>query len=128
MSQKRKHAEGIGEPNNLRKFKKQRSGIKPSRNQPHARKRSQQPKTGEDESQADSVNTVKSRIRNLKRLLGHVDSNPKNRMPQGVRIERERELETCEHELAEKQTAQRETEFRNKIIGKYHHIRFFGEC
>jgi hypothetical protein len=48
-------------------------------------------------------------------------------MPAQVREERERELEACEVELAEKQAAARESEFRNKIIGKYHHIRFFGK-
>ena len=46
-------------------------------------------------------------------------------MPQGIRIERERELESCRHELEEKQTAQREAKFRSDIIGKYHMVRFF---
>lgn len=46
-------------------------------------------------------------------------------MPQGIRIERERELESSKHELEEKQTAQREAKFRRDIIGKYHMVRFF---
>jgi hypothetical protein len=41
------------------------------------------------------------------------------------RIERERELEACQHELQEKLESTREAEYRKKIIGKYHHIRFF---
>jgi hypothetical protein len=41
------------------------------------------------------------------------------------RIERERELEACEHELQEKLESSREAEYRKKMIGKYHHIRFF---
>ena len=75
----------------------------------------------------DSTSVLKNRIRNLKRLLSHVDNDAGNKMPANIRIERERELETCEHELEEKQTQQRETDFRNKIIGRYHHIRFFGK-
>jgi hypothetical protein len=43
------------------------------------------------------------------------------------RIERERELEACEHELQEKLDSSREAEYRKKMIGKYHHIRFFGK-
>jgi hypothetical protein len=42
------------------------------------------------------------------------------------RVERERELEACQHELQEKLESSREAEYRKKMIGKYHHIRFFG--
>jgi hypothetical protein len=68
---------------------------------------------------------VKSRARDLRRLLEHVDNEPKHKMPANVRIDRERELEACEHELAEKTAAAREAELRNKMIGKYHQVRFF---
>jgi hypothetical protein len=47
-------------------------------------------------------------------------------MPAGVRIERERELAACQHELAEKTAAAQEAERRRNLISKYHHVRFFG--
>jgi flagellar biosynthesis/type III secretory pathway chaperone len=72
------------------------------------------------------MSEVKSRARDLRRLLEHVDNEPKHKMPANVRIDRERELEACEHELAEKTAAAREAELRNKMIGKYHQVRFFG--
>lgn len=68
---------------------------------------------------------MKSRIRDLKRLLEHVDNVPKHKMSATQRVERERELETCEHDLAEKIAAGQEAAFRNKMISKYHQIRFF---
>jgi len=46
-------------------------------------------------------------------------------MPAGVRVVRERELATCEHDLAEKTKATRETKHRQKMIGRYHQVRFF---
>ncbi|KAF2680368.1 hypothetical protein K458DRAFT_373644 [Lentithecium fluviatile CBS 122367] len=125
MSQKRKHADvadgGRGGPN----FKKQRP-FKPAG--PGQKKYG--PKHGKkashgDEPKADSTGSLKSRIRNLTRLLEHVGNDAMNKMPATVRNERERELEACKHELTEKLAADREAEFRNKIIGKYHHIRFF---
>ncbi|CAI6333115.1 unnamed protein product [Periconia digitata] len=82
-------------------------------------------KQDHDEPKVDSTRVLRNRIRDLKRLLSHIDNDADNKMPANIRIERERELETCEHELAEKQQQQRETDFRNKIIGRYHHIRFF---
>jgi hypothetical protein len=66
-------------------------------------------------------------VRDLSRLLRHTGSDEKNRMPQGIRIERERELESCKHELEERQTAQRESKFKSDIISKYHMVRFFGQ-
>lgn len=48
-------------------------------------------------------------------------------MSAGMRVERERELEACEHELKEKVEQTREAEYRTKIIGKYHQVRFFGK-
>ncbi|OAG06395.1 uncharacterized protein CC84DRAFT_1090763 [Paraphaeosphaeria sporulosa] len=93
----------------------------------HAHAHSGHPKSGdgEEEEAQRSINALKSRIRDLRRSLAHVDSDPKNRMPQGIRIERERELESARHELEEKETAKREAKFRNDIIGKYHMVRFF---
>ena len=36
-------------------------------------------------------------------------------------------MQACEHEVAEKIAASREVEYRKKMIGKYHQVRFFGE-
>lgn len=71
---------------------------------------------------------MKSRIRDLKRLLEHVDNEEKHKMPANVRIERERELATLQHELAEKTATKDAAERRRNLISKYHHIRFFGAC
>lgn len=76
--------------------------------------------------QSNSTSALKNRIRDLRRLLGHLDNDPTSKMPADVRVERERELEACEHDLGEKQAADKEEEFKRKIIGKYHGIRFFG--
>jgi len=84
------------------------------------------PKSGEEEEAQKSINALKGRIRDLTRTLRRVDNDSKHRMPQGIRIERERELESCKHELEEREIAKRETKFRNGIIGKYHMVRFFG--
>jgi hypothetical protein len=84
--------------------------------------------TSNAEPKTNATNALKNRIRSLRRLLEHVDNVPKHKMPANVRIERDRELEACEHELAEKTAAGREAELRNKMIGKYHQVRFFGKC
>jgi hypothetical protein len=126
MSQKRKHTDAAEGASDAPHFKKQRS-FKPrggGRGQSTSG-RGRRP-ADSDESKADSTSSLKSRIRNLTRLLEHLDKDAKNKVPANVRNERERELEACKHELAEKLAADREQDFRNKIIGKYHHIRFFG--
>ncbi|KAF2261696.1 hypothetical protein CC78DRAFT_535421 [Lojkania enalia] len=81
--------------------------------------------TTTNEPMADSTSGLRSRIRDLRRLLEHVDNQPKYQMPADVRIERERELEACEHVLAEKMATAREAEHRRKMISKYHQVRFF---
>ena len=62
----------------------------------------------------------------MKRLLAHVDNVGDHKMSASSRIERERELEACEHELREKIESTREAEYRRKMISKYHQVRFFG--
>lgn len=125
MSQKRKHTEtsedGASAP---KPFKKHRA-FKPgqSNQQPKHHKR---PNLSHDDENGRSTNALKSRIRDLKRFLTHMDSVPKHKMSAGARQERERELEACEHELAEKLSSSREAEYRKKMIGKYHQVRFFG--
>ena len=129
MSQKRKAGDAAIDGRDVPQVKKQRS-FKPrggggrGQNKPGLT-RGKKP-SHDDETKADSTSSLKSRIRNLTRLLEHLDRDAKNKVPANVRNERERELEACKHELAEKLATDRETDFRNKIIGKYHHIRFFG--
>ena len=62
------------------------------------------------------VNELKSKIRSLKRLLERDD-----RLPANIKVEKERALQTAQHELL---TAQKAKE-RSDMIGKYHKIRFF---
>jgi hypothetical protein len=111
MSHKRKHTDTVDGEKDASSFKKHKSF-----------KRRKDP-SHHDEPKVESASSLKSRLRNLTRLLEHA----KDKMPANVRNERERELEACKHELAEKLAADREADFRNKLIGKYHHIRFFGK-
>lgn len=124
MSQKRKHDEAAGlEASNPTAAKKARSfpnAGKTRHKRPNAAK-------DQDSDYGASANALKNRIRDLKRLLAHVDNVPKHKMSASARIERERELEACEHELEEKTMRARESEHRKKMIGKYHQVRFFGK-
>ncbi|KAF3038326.1 18S rRNA maturation protein [Didymella heteroderae] len=122
MSQKRKHEEvaemDAADPATAKK----------PRSFPHASKtRHKRPNAAKDKDSeyGASANALKNRIRDLKRLLAHVDNVPKHKMSASSRIERERELEACEHELEEKTMRARESEYRKKMIGKYHQVRFF---
>ncbi|KAF2875501.1 hypothetical protein BDV95DRAFT_484865 [Massariosphaeria phaeospora] len=125
MSQKRKRTELSGEGRDGQKSaKKQRDNFQ-ARGPYSKAKGHRRPQPSQDEQKTTSSSELRSRIRDLKRLLDRVDCDPKYRMPANVRVDRERELETCEHELAEKTAAKREAEFRTKIIGKYHQVRFF---
>ncbi|KAK3701477.1 hypothetical protein LTR37_015451 [Vermiconidia calcicola] len=65
---------------------------------------------------AHPVNEIKSQIRSIKRLLEKNEGLPAN-----VRIEKERELQTAQHELEEEQKAKQ----RSDMISRYHKIRFF---
>jgi hypothetical protein len=127
MSQKRKYGEQSGEASSAPKpFKKHRS-FQPGQSNERP-KHNRRPNLSHDDDNGRSTNALKSRIRDLKRFLTHMDSVPKHKMSAGARQERERELEACEHELAEKVNASREAEYRKKMIGKYHQVRFFGMC
>lgn len=66
-------------------------------------------------------NSLKTQIRDLKRLLEYGD----DRMPADIRIIRERELAAYEHELAQKQAESQAAARRKKMISKYHQVRFF---
>jgi hypothetical protein len=123
MSQKRKHADATEPSSSTPKpFKKHRA-FKPGQSHSKPKKR---PHVSSDIDKSTSTHALKSRIRDLRRLLAHVDNVGDHKMSASNRIERERELEACQHELQEKLESTREAEYRKKIIGKYHHIRFFG--
>ncbi|OQD86993.1 hypothetical protein PENANT_c006G04962 [Penicillium antarcticum] len=66
------------------------------------------------EKEYPSVNDLKKRIRDVKRLLNKVD------LPADARILQERALSGYEHDLAD-ETARRE---RSQMIKKYHFVRF----
>ncbi|KAF2773113.1 hypothetical protein EJ03DRAFT_154227 [Teratosphaeria nubilosa] len=65
---------------------------------------------------AHTVNDLKSSIRSLRRLLEHDDG-----LPADVRIEKERALQSAQHELEREQSAKK----RSDMIARYHKIRFF---
>ena len=66
----------------------------------------------------NAVNPIKERIRDIKRLLGHAGSMPADR-----RVELERELSVLQSDL-EIALAENHTQ---KMIGRYHMVRFFGK-
>jgi hypothetical protein len=72
---------------------------------------------------ARPINDLKTSIRNLQRLLARAPdaSTGKEALPPKVRIVKERELASAQHELAESQSA----EARSKMIARYHKVRFF---
>lgn len=123
MSQKRKHTEASEASNSAPKPFKRHRAFKPGSGHQKPKKR---PQVSSDIDKSTSTHALKSRIRDLKRLLAHVDNVGDHKMSASSRIERERELEACEHELREKLESSREAEYRRKMIGKYHQVRFFG--
>jgi hypothetical protein len=78
---------------------------------------------------ARPVNELKTSIRNIKRLLERDvaeksmgEAGGKNKpLPPKVRISKERELASAQHELAESVAAEK----RSKMIARYHKVRFF---
>ncbi|KAK5703899.1 hypothetical protein LTR97_002912 [Elasticomyces elasticus] len=73
--------------------------------------------TGPSFKKAHTVHDLKANIRSLRRLL----SNPVDKLPATVRVEKERALRTAESELAETEKAKS----RSEVIGKWHKVRFF---
>ena len=66
---------------------------------------------------AASVNQLKSKIRDLTRALEHSD-----RLPAGVRIEKERALAGYKQDVEKIHEDKR----KNELIKRYHMVRFFG--
>jgi len=65
----------------------------------------------------NGVNPLKTRLRDLRRMLAHAKD-----MPADIRIGHEREVATCEQDLA---ATVKEAQVSN-TIKKYHMVRFFG--
>ncbi|KAH9839666.1 rRNA-processing protein Efg1 [Teratosphaeria destructans] len=65
---------------------------------------------------AHTVNDLKSTIRSLRRLLEHNED-----LPADIRIEKERALQSAQHELEREQSAKE----RSDMIARFHKIRFF---
>lgn len=101
--------------------KRSYSDIHPSRREqvPQASRKRQKPDNLGSKSfkKAHPVNDLKTRARNVARLLARTD----DKLPAHIRVAKERELQTVQHELKEAQAAER----KSKLIARYHHIRFF---
>lgn len=68
-------------------------------------------------SKSISVNAVKSKIRDVTRVLEHAQD-----LPMDVRIEKQRALVGYKQDLEKAQ----KTKERQRMIKKYHMVRFFG--
>ena len=66
-----------------------------------------------------SANELKTKIRDIRRLLGYTES-----LPADVRIEKERELAGYQMDLEIVEARRR----RAAMIKKYHFVRFLGNC
>ena len=115
MSTKRKHTES----NEIAAVHADRQGQVPgSMPRPAKKPRRHDPnKPLQKQVHASSVNTIKKKLRDVTRRL-----NAEN-IPANVRIEDERALAAYQQELAHAEHMKK----RNKMIGKYHKVRFFGK-
>jgi hypothetical protein len=115
MVQKRKFAEAVPEEEIVHPSRQAqvpgaipKPAKKPRRTEPHVYKK---------QAHASSVNAIKKRIRDVTRKLERSENLPAN-----LRVEDERALETYQQELADAEAEK----LRNKMIKKYHMVRFFG--
>jgi 4-hydroxy-3-methylbut-2-enyl diphosphate reductase IspH len=113
MSGKRKHeeVEGVHSSRQAQVYdsvSSQNPAKKPRRKGPHV------PQKQRHDS---SVNTIKKRIRDVTRRLQRSQNLPAN-----VRVDDERALAAYNHDLASAE----EEKIRQKMIRKYHMVRFFG--
>lgn len=85
-----------------------------------SRSRSQKGQDGLEyrESKRASINGIKSKIRDLTRMLNHAQN-----LPAGVRIEKERALVGYQQDLEKTKAEQH----RQHMVKKYHMVRFFGQ-
>jgi len=114
MSGKRKHEDSDAREavHESRQFQVYGNDPKPAK-----KPRQQEPKAYKKQVHASSVNDIKKRIRNVTRRLERVEDLPAN-----VRMEDERALAAYQQELA----AAEAEKTRQKMIKKYHMVRFFG--
>jgi len=111
MGTKRKHSE--------------LEGVHPSRqaqvpgasSKPRKKPRRMGPQLHKKTKSLTSINAIKKRIRDVKRRLERLEDLPAN-----IRVENERALAAYQEELA----AAEEEKTRQKMISKYHMVRFFG--
>lgn len=114
MSTKRKHEEL--EPQG--KVHESRQFLVPGSKPPKKKARKfEPPKQIKPQAHASSVNTIKKRMRDVRRRLERAEDLPAN-----VREEDERALAKFEQELA----AAESEKAKQKMIKKYHMVRFFG--
>lgn len=76
------------------------------------------PHSAPSSSRSSSVNPIKTKIRDVSRLLERSEI-----LPAGVRIEKERALAGYKQDLEEAYEEKR----KQQLISKYHMVRFFGE-
>jgi len=88
---------------------------KPSK--PAKKPRRFEPPAPRKQAHASSVNAIKKRLRDVTRKLDRAED-----LPADVRIESERALAAHQQELAAAQAEK----IRQKMIKKYHMVRFFG--
>ncbi|KAF9636678.1 rRNA-processing protein EFG1 [Lasiodiplodia theobromae] len=106
-----------GRSNKMNQAKRKADG-----NAPHAKKQktagAKHPPTKKYQPKKFSLNPLKARIRDLRRQLSRNGDD----MPANVRVDKERELQACEHELS---VAEAER-IKQDMIPRYHKVRFFG--
>lgn len=88
-----------------------------STSKPFKKPRNSEPPVYRKQAHTSSVNAIKKRIRDVSRRLERSDDLPAN-----VRVEDERALNAFHQELA----AAKAEKLRQKMIKKYHMVRFFG--
>ena len=114
MSTKRKYEESDSQGNVHASRQFLVPGSKPAKKKP----RRFEPSPLKVQAHASSVNTIKKRIRDVRRKIEHAEELPAN-----VRDEAERALAVYEQDLAEAEAEKT----RQKMIKKYHMVRFFGK-
>lgn len=115
MAPKRKYQEAETQEivHESRQFQVPGSAPKPAAKKP----RRTEPYEFKKQAHTSSVNSVKKRIRDITRRLERSED-----LPADVRVQDERALATYQQELA----AAEAEKLRQKMIKKYHMVRFFG--
>ena len=114
MAPKRKHPDSESQPtvHSSRQFQVYGKAPKPTK-----KPRRSDPPTYKKQAHASSVNAIKKRIRGVTRRLERAED-----LPADVRVDDERALAAYQQDLA----AADAEKTRQKMIKKYHMVRFFG--